>query len=44
MVAGALAGGWFGAHFAQKSDPWKVRAFIIGLGLTMSAYFLVTTR
>lgn len=44
MVAGALAGGWFGAHYAQKADPRKVRACVIGLGLAMSAYFFVTTR
>jgi uncharacterized membrane protein YfcA len=44
MVAGALAGGWFGAHYAQKADPRKVRVLIIGLGLTMSAYFFVTTH
>lgn len=39
MVAGALSGGWFGARFAQKVDPQKVRLFIIGLGLLMSVYF-----
>jgi hypothetical protein len=44
MVVGALAGGWFGARFAQQADTRKVRAFIIGLGLVMSAYFFVTTR
>jgi uncharacterized membrane protein YfcA len=44
MVAGALAGGWFGAHYAQKADPRKVRAVIIGLGLVMSAYFFVRVR
>jgi uncharacterized membrane protein YfcA len=44
MVAGALAGGWFGAHYAQKADPRKVRAFVIGIGLIMSAYFFVTAR
>jgi uncharacterized protein len=44
MVAGALAGGWFGAHYAQKADPRKVRAVIIGLGLLMSAYFFVRVR
>lgn len=43
MVAGALAGGWFGAHYAQKADPGKVRAIVIGIGLVMSAYFFVTT-
>ncbi len=44
MIAGALTGGWFGARFAQKADPRKVRAFVIGVGLVMSAYFFVTTR
>lgn len=44
MVAGALAGGWFGAHYAQKADPRKVRAIVIGLGLAMSAYFFATAR
>jgi hypothetical protein len=41
MVAGALVGGWFGAHYAQRADPRKVRAFVIGLGLAMSAYFFI---
>jgi uncharacterized protein len=44
MITGALAGGWFGAHYAQRADPRKVRAFVIGLGLLMSAYFFVSTR
>jgi uncharacterized protein len=44
MVAGALAGGWFGAHYAQKADPRKVRAFIIVLGMVMSAYFFFRVR
>lgn len=44
MIAGALAGGWFGAHYAQKADPGKVRAAVIGLGLAMSAYFFISTR
>jgi uncharacterized protein len=39
MVAGALLGGWFGAHFAQKADPRKMRALVIGVGIVMSAYF-----
>jgi uncharacterized membrane protein YfcA len=43
MVAGALAGGWFGARFAQRADPGKVRAFVIILGLAMSAYFFLRT-
>jgi uncharacterized protein len=44
MVAGALTGGWFGARFAQKADPQKMRMVVIGLGLAMSAYFFVSTR
>jgi uncharacterized protein len=42
MIAGALAGGWFGAHYAQKADPRKIRAVVIGLGLLMSTYFFIT--
>ena len=41
MVAGALAGGWFGAHYAQKADPRKVRGFVIGVGIVMSLYFFI---
>jgi uncharacterized membrane protein YfcA len=44
MVIGALAGGWFGAHYAQKADPRKMRAVVIGIGLIMSTYFFVTVR
>lgn len=44
MVAGSLAGGWFGAHFAQKADPQKVRIVVICIGLAMSAYFFATVR
>jgi uncharacterized membrane protein YfcA len=43
MIAGALLGGWFGARFAQKADPQKVRIFVIGIGFAMSAYFFITT-
>jgi uncharacterized membrane protein YfcA len=44
MMAGALSGGWFGAQYAQKADPRKVRWFIIVLGLGLSAYFFVKAR
>jgi uncharacterized protein len=44
MMAGALSGGWFGAQYAQKADPRKVRWFIIALGLGLSAYFFVKAR
>lgn len=44
MIAGALTGGWFGAHYMQKADPQKMRYVVIGVGLVMSAYFIVTAR
>lgn len=44
MIAGSLAGGWFGAHYAQKADPRKVRGVVIGVGVAMSVYFFVTVR
>jgi uncharacterized membrane protein YfcA len=42
MIVGSLAGGWFGAHYAQKSDPRKVRGLVIIVGAVMTAYFFVT--
>jgi uncharacterized membrane protein YfcA len=39
MIAGSLAGGWFGAHYAQKANPRKVRGAVIGVGVVMTAYF-----
>jgi uncharacterized protein len=44
MIAGALAGGWLGAHYAQKADPRKIRVLVISLGVAMSAYFFATAR
>ncbi len=44
MILGSLAGGWFGAHYAQKADPGKVRAVVIAIGVAMSAYYFVTVR
>ena len=44
MIAGALTGGWFGAHYAQKADPGKVRYVVIATGLVMTAYFFVTAH
>ena len=41
MIAGALVGGWFGAHYAQKADPGKIRYVVIATGLVMTAYFFV---
>lgn len=44
MIAGATVGGWFGAHYAQRADPRKVRRVVIAIGLLMSAYYFVTLR
>jgi uncharacterized membrane protein YfcA len=44
MIAGSLAGGWFGAHYAQKANPAKVRGLVIGVGVAMTAYFFVAVR
>src|SRR5438105_1207908 len=44
MIAGALVGGWLGAHYAQKADPGKVRGVVIAAGVIMTAYFFVTVR
>jgi uncharacterized membrane protein YfcA len=44
MIVGASAGGWFGARYAMKSDPAKVRAAVITIGLAMTVYFFVTLR
>ena len=42
MIFGALLGGWFGARYAQRADPRKIRYFIIALGLSMSVYFFIS--
>lgn len=39
MIVGSLVGGWFGAHHAQRADPRKVRALVIGVGVVMTMYF-----
>jgi uncharacterized protein len=44
MIAGALVGGWFGAHYAQKANPRIVRRVVIAVGLVMSAYYFATVR
>jgi uncharacterized protein len=44
MIAGSLVGGWFGAHYAQKADPVKVRRVVIAIGLAMSAYYFITVH
>jgi uncharacterized protein len=44
MVAGAVTGGWFGAHFAQRTDPARIRRLVIAIGLAMTAYYFVKAR
>ena len=39
MVVASMLGGYFGAHFAQKTKPEYVRAIVIAIGFTLSAYF-----
>jgi uncharacterized protein len=39
MIAGALFGGYFGAHYAQKLPAAWIRAFVIVVGIGMTAYF-----
>ena len=40
MIVGAVAGGYGGAHYAQKLDPRWVRATVICVGTGMTIYFL----
>jgi uncharacterized protein len=44
MVVGAAAGGYAGAHFAQKMNPQHVRRIVIVVGFGMSAYFFYRYR
>jgi uncharacterized membrane protein YfcA len=39
MIAGALIGGYFGAHYAQKLPPAWIRGFVILVGAGMTVYF-----
>jgi uncharacterized membrane protein YfcA len=39
MIAGALFGGYFGAHYAQKVPAAWIRGFVIAVGIGMTAYF-----
>lgn len=41
MIAGALAGGYFAAHYAMKLPQHLVRAFVIVVGAAMTIYFFV---
>ena len=39
MIVGALVGGYFGAHYAQKLPQTWIRRFVILVGTGMTAYF-----
>ena len=39
MILGALFGGFFGAHYAQKLPPAFIRGFVIFVGAGMTLYF-----
>jgi len=41
MAVGAAAGGYGGAHYAQKMPPRRVRQAVILVGAAMSAYFFI---
>lgn len=41
MLAGAVLGGFGGAHSAKRLDPVLVRRFVIAIGFGLSAYFFV---
>ena len=41
MTLGAIFGGYFGAHFAQKLPPSWIRCFVLLVGSAMTVYFFV---
>lgn len=41
MIAGGIAGGFLGAHYAQKLPPAWIRVFVVLVGAGMTVYFFV---
>ena len=41
LILGALIGGYFGAHYAQKVSQAKVRWFVVFVGAAMTVYFFI---
>jgi uncharacterized membrane protein YfcA len=39
VIVGALFGGYFGAHYAQKLPGAWIRGFVVAVGTAMTAYF-----
>ncbi len=44
MMVGAIAGGYAGAHYAQKLKPGTARNVVIAIGSAMTVYFFWKTR
>jgi len=44
MIAGALLGGYCGAHYAQRLPQKFVRAFVIVVGTAMTVYFFTRAK
>jgi uncharacterized membrane protein YfcA len=44
MIAGAIVGGWCGAHYVQRVDSEKVRGVVIAIGIAMTVYFFGALR
>lgn len=43
MIAGAILGGWFGAHFFKRLPQAWVRGFVILVASSMTVYFFMKT-
>jgi uncharacterized protein len=43
MIVGAIIGGYFGAYYARKIDPQKVRIFVMCVAIMMTIYFFIRT-
>jgi uncharacterized membrane protein YfcA len=41
MTAGAILGGYFAAHYAQKLPQSWIRGFVIAISFAMTIYFFV---
>jgi uncharacterized membrane protein YfcA len=41
MMVGAIIGGYGGARLARRSSPRTIRALVIGIGASMTAYFFL---
>jgi len=44
VLAGAIPGGYFAAHYSQRMPSSWVRGFVIAVGASMTAYFFLRAR